>query len=1129
MDPDACSVASRGRLSDAGRCLTRRSRVRRKNSRRDDESSSEPLSTSGDISSGQLFVKIPPPNARAGSSPKSLGALETSAPPRPPRSPRRLHTAPVFGSEEIVADQQRVRRHRTRSTDPATRCSAIGDARGRETRSENGHERTTQRSRGLSLPRYAFRNNSLSDSSEQPSPLTPSVFNDVPPMPVFARNRRYKHQTRDSGATQQSTASSSLYPKSTSTEGSYLSPPFLAAQDIDDPHIVTVDPVENPHLHELEEMDADDVSYRLRLLMRNNYYLPPAHSKPFSDIPSPDTPKKSPVKAPSPTFLDFFKVVRKKSALLSENKAATSPPAPLLRTTSDSSTLSGFLRPQQLAPSPRREHAAFLLPQSRQEPKGRVVVVRERVDDLASVAKQVEEELKARERRRTASDTSHSETIQGDFVDPTDFVDLPPVPPNGFFGPQAALLRGMGIDSSLGAALLADQLPPSSPGIWSIESEDAAWRKALLHAAVGHSLSNSSANTPGRSVSGSSRVQMFDGSSPAARSTSPSVFDPSIVSPLSSHPPLPATATNDNGPCDTVDNPELVRKPIIGQRILNRIIDEDDTHSVDGPLPSSEKPSSVEVDRNAKPANQIEAPQGLFVTAEPIRASSPTVPTMPLLPPPRRTNSTPTHSNGSQSDNAQGKEDQQVNGQSGAGPNLLQPERNTLRLSDSYETHVGLSGAFGDLTPPASQHNSATLSVVKPGPEESAVISENLSTTSGSHYSDDEDGFATFHTPLEHTRLSTPAASRASLGSMSTPRPSYTSSLTSPTTSAFRDAIDRSPYAGSFATDSVVNTLGDNAHIPAHAFDDEDSRYAPVSPPPRVSSSLAFSALSPPPRSRRANISSGPSIDVSAVRDHLNEQDDPETPTSLHVPRLTVQDPHVLNSRSNSYPASPISFFDAVEMQSRQEEEEESSDEDGEDEGDARVDVRDDVSIASSSPGGYQSDSAGPSVIDHRAGSVHSDTHTPRRTLGKLMQQRNASSPQLGVHSSASEHSSGLGYGGIDRRAVTNVPQSQSRMSFWRRKHGKRHELFTNPPRVSESTADWLKHEAAKEAFTGIRRPQTAGSRTGTANARSGLEGQTHLDPSVRRLDGMLVQHMKREKEVLKRITATISKSSSSN
>lgn len=125
------------------------------------------------------------------------------------------------------------------------------------------------------MPRQAFRTGSNSDSSEQPSPLTPSAFNDIPPMPVFARNRRYRHQPRDSGVTHQSTTSSSLYPRSTSTGESYMSPPSLPPNDIDDRHIITVDPEENPHEDELHEMDADDVSYRLRLLMQNNYYLPP--------------------------------------------------------------------------------------------------------------------------------------------------------------------------------------------------------------------------------------------------------------------------------------------------------------------------------------------------------------------------------------------------------------------------------------------------------------------------------------------------------------------------------------------------------------------------------------------------------------------------------------------------------------------------------------------------------------------------------------------------------------------------------------------------------------------------------------------------------------------------------------
>lgn len=51
---------SAGNFSDGGGSLSRRSRVLRRSSRCDDDDSSSGIfSTSGDISSGQLFVKIP--------------------------------------------------------------------------------------------------------------------------------------------------------------------------------------------------------------------------------------------------------------------------------------------------------------------------------------------------------------------------------------------------------------------------------------------------------------------------------------------------------------------------------------------------------------------------------------------------------------------------------------------------------------------------------------------------------------------------------------------------------------------------------------------------------------------------------------------------------------------------------------------------------------------------------------------------------------------------------------------------------------------------------------------------------------------------------------------------------------
>ena len=237
--------------------------------------------------------------------------------------------------------------------------------------------------------------------------------------------------------------------------------------------------------------------------MQNTYYLPPAHSKPFVDpCPSTDSSKKSPLKAASPTFFDIFKFGKKQSSG-SEQKPTIAPSGPMLRTTSDTSTFSGFLSPQP-SKYPKQQLSVPGIPTMRPEPKkGRVVVVRERMEDLELVARQVEEDLKIREaeRRRNASISSQSEVLQDDLVDPTDCVDLPPAPSNIFFGPQASILNGMGVETSVGAALLADQLPPSSPAMWSTDSDDMAWRKALLHAAVDHSMNNTPVATASRSRS----------------------------------------------------------------------------------------------------------------------------------------------------------------------------------------------------------------------------------------------------------------------------------------------------------------------------------------------------------------------------------------------------------------------------------------------------------------------------------------------------------------------------------------------------------------------------------------------------------------------------------------------------
>ena len=47
-----------------------------------------------------------------------------------------------------------------------------------------------------------------------------------------------------------------------------------------------------------------------------------------------------------------------------------------------------------------------------------------------------------------------------------------------------ASAQGLGVESSVGAAVLA---PPGTPGVWSLDPDEEASRKALLKEAVGHS------------------------------------------------------------------------------------------------------------------------------------------------------------------------------------------------------------------------------------------------------------------------------------------------------------------------------------------------------------------------------------------------------------------------------------------------------------------------------------------------------------------------------------------------------------------------------------------------------------------------------------------------------------------
>ncbi|CAE6415608.1 unnamed protein product [Rhizoctonia solani] len=300
-----------------------------------------------------------------------------------------------------------------------------------------------------------------------------------PPQPTYPLpHSRSVTKQRESMITQSSGQTmSSLYPPSSSSQTGPDSPPSPSTPSAHS----SLDPVQTPGF----AVDADDVSYRLRLLVRNNYFLPPAHSKPnpselslLSPIPfAPAT------KTPSPTFRDLFRVGRprtpSKASPESPKNTKTPQPCPIVRPSAPVRTVT-CPAPMSTAPSLREK-----------ERRGRVLVIRERIEDLVTAANSAEIDMRAREEERRRREPPHasSRPMALDVIDPTETVDLPAYQ----FPVQSSMtpFGGLAPDSSIGAAVLADTLPPRPE-----DAEDEAWRKALLHKAVGLSMLSIPEPTP---------------------------------------------------------------------------------------------------------------------------------------------------------------------------------------------------------------------------------------------------------------------------------------------------------------------------------------------------------------------------------------------------------------------------------------------------------------------------------------------------------------------------------------------------------------------------------------------------------------------------------------------------------
>lgn len=804
------------------------------------------------------------------------------------------------------------------------------------------------RSRALSLPRQAFMQNLASDSSSEQSPKTPGQAT-----ATFVQAQRTipgMSNPRDSFL---STTSSSLYPASTAT-GTFTESSF--PYSIDDDLEQRLTPVA-PEIAsaDRQEFDADDVSYRLRLLVNNSYFLPPAHAKPSPLSLNHHTAggqKVSP-KSSAGTFLDFFRLGKSKSK--PTTPFATSPPTteqqgPILRTTSDSTTTSGFITRQYAGLSPQApNHVVPALSNSR------VVVVRERMDDLAAAAKEAEQDLRIRAVRKTRSQSfSRPQPSHLDIIDPTDAVDLPPS--SGYpFAVQASAVYGVNVSGALDAAVLAEQLAPYSPGAWSSNTEDDAWRKALLAQAVHHSLSNSMdtsfASTPtdhsrltssaGPSGSGSSSGHMSRPSDAFTQSTNfRSLTDPSKSS--SGHASQPSEAFSlgthvlslsgpsrggSSGHGHTSQPSESFSQaahstpnPKIGQRIL------EDLHvaTEDNYPPSPTTPTQAKAPSSAHSHTTFSSASDLALAVQrsprqhagspPVRSESPTR-TAALPPPPRRPILNPLFSH-SQPDLT----DPDIE----SGP--LRPPMQSLRkvmsspgLSESREAVLA-----GDIraTSPMSISQRLSMGVspvmlnVEAIPSRSSYRSFMSQLTSDSRVSDDLSYVTPDDTDVDQMAQQRPSVtvSRVSEG-----RPSITASeysVPSPTASAFHDAIFgsyRSPSAlsrRSFLPEVSGASRSVSPVSPAvsvGADKPEGHRGQTLSPPPRSSVSSVHTALAPPPRSSpRAS----PRPPPSPLRDSTEVKTQPTSTSGrpFSIQSIGSDSLQTTSPDSPEFPASPRSL-----------------------------------------------------------------------------------------------------------------------------------------------------------------------------------------------------------------------------
>ncbi|KAK2460879.1 hypothetical protein APHAL10511_007349 [Amanita phalloides] len=850
---------------------------------------------------------------------------------------------------------------------------------------------------------------------------------------------------RDSVSTQQSGTSSSVYPLSISSASGPDSPTSLRTMSEDIEHF-EVSSFE-PDVEELPDFDPDDVSYRLRLLVKNNYFLPPAHSKPaLSELSPSDTTRKS-NRAATPTFLDIFRVNKSKSKPASPVVETI---LPMLRATGDSIMAPHLPQPRVSTQIPRPSLNVVV-----NDRVGRVVVVREKMEDISLAAKQAEQEIKSRAHVRR--DLNPLDLGVPDVpIDPTDAVDIPPPPPFYPFPMQTSTLHGLGVTESIGAAILAEHLPPGSPGLSSIDATD-DWRRVLLQEAVHHSLDNS--------ADLSSFSQVIGISTPVA-SPQGKESRSSEVSPT----PTP--------------------RILLQQRIMKQAFpdsSDDSFRDVRQEKASASKTmlskgTTVGVSERLSVSQRVPSNRSSYL---PARVDTPTDPLTALTPPPPRKQVTASQS---QTDLRMSKTAELIERQCRTPTPTLRKSASSAMLSDGHRSDILRPNR---ITPPP-------LSNASVHPEDSSLESKNASgntriTMTESMYSEDEyaDGSG-----RQSSSLSAPM-SRPSLSE-------YSRYSLSPTTSAFQEDLNNAHgYPSSHSTSQEseqISTIRDSP-LP---------RDTTMSPPPRISSSLAHVALSPPPRaaslrhpSLPARRGSHPQQSIKSSLDSVMELGDPRpsTPPLLSDSRenSSTMSPAIRTAEHGNVdaslhtapaPSSPTSFFDNIQSQPN---------------------ALDDLDSSSDEGGAVHA-----TIYSDVRSRTMSNVSSPSKSL--LMRLGNHSTPYFSrTTRSADDHHGPLPFGVQDpKQPIVNMPQQGQSSAQQRIAKG---DNGRGAPVTSFDFYEYSKQHwsGLSTDFSETRRPATAGESRPT-----GKKANSVANESLRRLDGLVQQHMEAEKDTMKRIAKTL-------